>query len=299
MRDNAAGKPMIVGYGIVFNSDSSDMGFVEQVDPGAVTKTLQEADVRALANHDADWLLGRSKSGTLRLTRDNIGVRYEIDVNVNDPDGQRALEKVRRGDMDGASFCFETVRDEWNWEAQPPQRRLQEIRLIDIGPVTYPAYPDSTAAARALQPIADRCGKPVDELVSAMQRGEIRSMIESEEVEDGRRAETLEAEVVVGLESRAGKMLSAANAALVRAALETLQGLLATAEGSDIADDDGDEANALPLDAELRASVESLAAEFTTLVEDAPTPEAREDGGMPLYLALTAIREREQILSAA
>lgn len=168
---------MIVGYGAVYNRDSSDLGFIEQVDPGAFTKTIQEADVRGLGNHDANWLLGRTKAGTMRLRSDANGLYYEIDVNPEDPDGQRALAKVRRGDWDGSSFSFTTVRDEWNWQAQPPQRRLLEVALIDVGPVTFPAYPDATATSRALAPIAEKVGRPVDELVTALKTGEIRSIV--------------------------------------------------------------------------------------------------------------------------
>lgn len=168
---------MIVGYGAVFNRDSADMGFIEQVDPSAFTKTLQEADVRGLGNHDANWLLGRTKAGTMRLRSDANGLYYEIDVNPQDPDGQRALAKVQRGDWDGSSFSFQTVRDEWNWQTQPPQRRLLEVSLIDVGPVTFPAYPDATAASRALEPIAEKVGRPVGELVTALKTGEIRSIM--------------------------------------------------------------------------------------------------------------------------
>ena len=169
---------MIVGYASVFNRDRSDMGFIEQVDPSAFDKTLQSADVRGLVNHDPSWLIGRTKAGTMRLSTDNVGLRYEIDINPNDPDGQRALAKVQRGDLDGSSFSFNTIRDAWNWATSPPQRRLLEVGLIDVGPVTFPAYPDSTAAARALEPIAAKTGHTVDKLVSAMRTGEIRSLID-------------------------------------------------------------------------------------------------------------------------
>jgi HK97 family phage prohead protease len=174
------GRPMIAGYGIVFNSDSENLGgFIEQVDPGAVTKTLGEADIRGIANHNSDWTLGRVKAGTMRLRPDARGVYYEIDVNADDPDGQRALAKVQRGDWDGSSFCFETVQEQWDWDATPARRRLLEIKLIEMGPVAFPAYPDSTSTARAaLAKIAKKVGQPVERMVEALRSGEIRSLVD-------------------------------------------------------------------------------------------------------------------------
>ena len=171
--------PMIVGYAAVFNSNSEDLGgFIEQVDPGAFSKTLAEADVISTGNHDDGWLLGRSKTGTLRLQTDPNGLRYEVDINPQDPDGQRALAKVKRGDWDGSSFEFMTVSDQWNWDSRPAQRRLLEVKLRQVGPVTVPAYPETSAAARALERIAAKLGHPVEKMVAALRSGEIRSLVD-------------------------------------------------------------------------------------------------------------------------
>lgn len=211
LRASADGNPVITGYAAVFNRDSADMGFIEQVDPAAFNRTLTQADVRGLGNHEPDWLLGRSKSGTLRLSTDSTGLRYEIDVNVADPDGQRAVEKIRRRDMDGSSFSFQTIRDEWNWETVPPQRRLLEVALVDVGPVTFPAYPDATASARAmrgaLEPIAARCGRDVSELVDAMKAGEIRSLIDGGRKEPVVETETRALTVAWGPEDGVGDLM--------------------------------------------------------------------------------------------
>lgn len=228
------GSPIIAGYAAVFNRDSSDLGFIEQVDPRAFDKTLREADVRGLGNHQADWLLGRSKAGTLRLAADSVGLRYEIDVNVNDPDGLRALEKVKRGDMDGSSFSFQTIRDEWNWDMTPPQRRLLEVALVDVGPVTYPAYPDATASARALDPIAAKVGRPVDELVAAMKTGEIRSLLNPKETAVPDEAVAPVEAHQDEIETRAGARLSASSMTKIHDAMNALRELLG-------GDDDGDD----------------------------------------------------------
>ena len=70
-----------VGYAATFNRFSQNLGgFVEEVRSGAFRSTLNQADVRALFNHEPDHLLGRSTTGTLRLSEDDHGLRYEVDL---------------------------------------------------------------------------------------------------------------------------------------------------------------------------------------------------------------------------
>ena len=231
--------PMLVGYAATFNEPSQDLGgFIETIDPQCFAKTVTEADVRGLGNHDVNWLLGRTKPGTMRLATDAVGLRYEIDINPEDPDGQRALAKVKRGDWDGSSFGFTTIRDEWNWNAQPVQRRLLEVALADVGPVTYPAYLDTSVAARALERVAAKLKKPVDELVDAMRSGHIRSLIDAP-------APTERTEPVFTFETRearAGKSISAATAETLRAAIRQIQSLLDGSDGPEpAATNPGDE----------------------------------------------------------
>lgn len=140
----------VVGYAAVFNSLSLDLGyFREKIAPGAFAEVLKTADVRALRNHDDDDLLGRMKSGTLRLAEDEIGLRYEIDL----PDttvGRDTAVMIGRGDMSGSSFGFEVDVDEWDWSGQTPIRTVRNVSVLyDVGPVTFPAYDASTAAVRS------------------------------------------------------------------------------------------------------------------------------------------------------
>ncbi|MCC6147412.1 MAG: HK97 family phage prohead protease, partial [Anaerolineaceae bacterium] len=98
------GGKKITGYSAVFNSLSEDLGgFYERIQQGAFTKTLQEADIRALFNHDPNYPLGRVKANTLRLAEDEIGLGIEIDL----PDTQYASDlavSIERGDVDQMSF---------------------------------------------------------------------------------------------------------------------------------------------------------------------------------------------------
>lgn len=182
IRATASGKPMIAGYAAVFGKRSQDLGgFVEDIHPGAFERTLRTADVRALANHDANMLLGRSKSGTLRLGTDSGGLHYEIDPNMDDPAGRSAVARVERGDWDGSSFSFRTVGlngDKWDYGTDPAQRTLLEVELYDVGPVTFPAYPDASSVVRgAVELLAQRESRSVDELATALQTGSLRQLL--------------------------------------------------------------------------------------------------------------------------
>lgn len=153
--DDESGAKMIRGHAAVFNRDSEEMfGFVERVAPGAFTNTLKDdADVRALFNHDPNVVLGRSKSGTLRLREDKIGLAIEIDP----PDTQAArdlLVSIERGDISQMSFGFRTVTDEWHTDKKRMVRTLKEVELFDVSPVTFPAYPDTDVSARDLEALA-------------------------------------------------------------------------------------------------------------------------------------------------
>ena len=185
VRDNGSGVKTLTGYAAVFNRYSSNLGgFVEQIAPGAFTQTLTQADIRHLLNHDANMVLGRSRSGTLRLSEDTTGLRYEVDL----PDTTAARDLaalVDRGDITGSSFAFRVVGDDgddWSLtEDEFPLRTVRQAALYDTSTVTYPAYPstqegDVKAAVRSLARELDR---PVDELVAAAKANELRSLMTS------------------------------------------------------------------------------------------------------------------------
>jgi HK97 family phage prohead protease len=146
------GKKTITGYAAKFGKLSQNLGgFVEKIHENAFDNALKRCDVRALRNHDPDKLLGRTKSGTLALSVDEHGLRYDIAV----PEtvvGRDTVADIERGDMDGSSFSFnlEDDGDEWDDSTDPPTRTLTNVRdLFDVGPVTYPAYLDTEANCRS------------------------------------------------------------------------------------------------------------------------------------------------------
>jgi HK97 family phage prohead protease len=141
----------ISGYGAVFNSPSEDLGFfeklTEEIDPNAFDKVMASSpDVRGLFNHDSNHVLGRTTAGTMRLSVDDRGLKYEIDP----PDTMFAKDlmvSMRRKDISGSSFAFTVARDQWtDMPDGSVTRRILEIgELLDVSCVTYPAYPASSS----------------------------------------------------------------------------------------------------------------------------------------------------------
>jgi len=168
------GQRKIVGYAALFNVLSPPLwGFRERIQPGAFSKTIREADVRALWNHDSNLVLGRTKNGTLRLKEDDVGLGIEI----NPPDTQwarDALVSIDRGDVDQMSFSFEAVRETWGTESGHTVRTLEEVKLFDVSPVTFPAYPQTSVQLRSI------IGMELRDLASALNRLAAGSMTEAD-----------------------------------------------------------------------------------------------------------------------
>lgn len=153
----ADGGKTLTGYAATFYRDG-DPGTeyklwgdtYERIMPGAFDRAVAEDDVRALVNHDSSQIVGRKSAGTLRLSTDSRGLKYEIDL----PDttvGRDIAESVKRGDITGSSFGF--MVDEQAWRSLPDGREIRELvalRLLDVGPVTFPAYEASSVAVRSL-----------------------------------------------------------------------------------------------------------------------------------------------------
>ena len=146
------GSRTVSGYGSVFNSQSEDLGFIETIDPKAITEeTIKRSDVFATLNHDNDKILARCKygSGSLELKCDDKGLYYRFDAPNTDL-GDELLEYLNRGEIDSSSFAFTVKRDEWKNGADGKHyRRILEIdQIFDISPVFCPAYPEAICQKR-------------------------------------------------------------------------------------------------------------------------------------------------------
>ncbi|MFP1871917.1 HK97 family phage prohead protease [Lonsdalea quercina] len=145
----------ILGYGSVFNSRSEPLwGFREVIKPGAFDDVLTD-DVRGLFNHDPNFILGRSAAGTLSLSVDERGLRYDITAPETQTIRDLVLEPMRRGDVNQSSFAFRVARDGEHWYEDEEGVVIREIsrfsRLFDVSPVTYPAYQEADSGVRSLK----------------------------------------------------------------------------------------------------------------------------------------------------
>tara|TARA_R100000353_G_scaffold72891_1_gene55759 strand:- start:2709 stop:4601 length:1893 start_codon:yes stop_codon:yes gene_type:complete len=139
-------KPTVVGYGAVFNSQSNDLGgFREFIAPGAFDGRLED-DVRFLVNHDANLILARTTNGTLRLSVDEKGLRYEADL-PNTSTARDLMELLKNGTISQSSFAFTVEEDSWEVKDGMNIRTIDKVsQLYDVSSVTYPAYNEASSS---------------------------------------------------------------------------------------------------------------------------------------------------------
>jgi len=144
-------KDDIFGYAALFGSRTNIANiWEEEVMPGAFDDVLND-DVRALFNHDPNYILARSVNGkgTLTLSIDAKGLSYAYTT----PNRSFALDlqdAIEHGDVTQSSFGFSIAEQKWvEREGLIPLRQIIKVkRLYDVSPVTYPAYNDTEVAKR-------------------------------------------------------------------------------------------------------------------------------------------------------
>jgi HK97 family phage prohead protease len=151
-------RPVLDGYATVYGyrydiAGGPDMGgFTEVIARGAATKSAAEADVRLLINHDGTPL-ARTKSGTMTLESDDVGLRVRAELDPLNPKVQELRSAMDRGDVDQMSFAFKALQQ--SFDSQTDTRTISEVKLYDVSVVTYPANPATVVKMRADEPEAE------------------------------------------------------------------------------------------------------------------------------------------------
>jgi HK97 family phage prohead protease len=140
----------LVGYAAVFDQETRIADFTETIRKGAFSASLADGkDKLALVDHDSGKVLARTRSGTLRLSEDQHGLRFEIDV----PDttlGRDILAMAARSDLGGASFAFTVPDGGEHWQGD--RRELRSVALHEVSVVqSFPAYDGTSVSARSRQ----------------------------------------------------------------------------------------------------------------------------------------------------
>ncbi len=157
--------PAISGIGSPYGQMTRIAGWVEEWDEvvadgawrNAITK--EDVDIVSTFNHDLNQLLARTTSDTLFLSDPAEGLVYEAKINPDDPQAMSVHARVVRRDVTGASVWFRVLKDQWEEpsddnDLEVPLRTILSADLFEVGPVVFPAFPQTTAEAASF----DRLG---------------------------------------------------------------------------------------------------------------------------------------------
>ena len=147
----AAGR-RLEGIAAPFGTEARIQDFVEVIRPGAFSATLADGhDVVALVDHDGAKLLGRTKTGTLRLREASRGLEFELDGPQTSL-GSDVLALADRGDLGGMSFSFRVRSGGERWEGR--RRELRAVDLVEVSVIhSWPAYSETEVHARCRPPL--------------------------------------------------------------------------------------------------------------------------------------------------
>jgi HK97 family phage prohead protease len=156
--------PTLTGHFAVFNVPTEinsllEGNFIERIAPGAFNETIanDRAAMKCLFQHGMDYAAGDKPLGPIRILReDSSGTYYEVPL-LNARYVHDLIPGLEAG-LYGASFCFAAKVEEWDEDPGPSEqnpkglaeRVLRQVRVLEFGPVTFPAYSGATAGVRSL-----------------------------------------------------------------------------------------------------------------------------------------------------
>jgi len=151
-----SGTIRVSGYAAIFDSETDIGGYYrEKIARGAFTDAITRDDVVFVINHEG-LPMARTRSGTLKLSEDSRGLFMETELDPSDPEVQRIIPKMKRGDLDKMSFAFRIEAEEWDDSGDTPLRTIKKAELRDVSIVTFPAYSDTNIGLRSLDSVRNK-----------------------------------------------------------------------------------------------------------------------------------------------
>lgn len=259
--DTQEGVKTFEGYASVFDRKYDVGPYEERILPAAFKRSLKNPDLDCVLRMEHEDLpLARTSSGTLILREEGtVGLKVNADLALDDPDVQRLIPKMRRGDLREMSFAFRCTDDEWSDDYTQRAVKSADVHRGDVSIVTYGASPTTSATLRHAE----------EALTALRAQGPdafIEAWLEWREY------------TLLPVDQRAGKAISAGNmevlshvlglVASADEAVDEAQPLLAELMGVPNPDDDnersveipGTETVIIPVNYALRASARRLAA---------------------------------------
>lgn len=146
--DEGSKETKVSGYAALFDTDSRDLGFRETISKRAFDGRLED-NVILTFNHDPNLILDRNMGGTLKLSVDERGLRYDATL-PNTTTGNDVAELMKRGLLYESSFAFTVEDDEWSKDGNVARRQINKIgRLVDVSIVGVGAYANTDVALRS------------------------------------------------------------------------------------------------------------------------------------------------------
>ncbi len=137
--------------------------FLERTVPGAFKRSFNSyrnariSEFKTLFNHGGDLYIGDKLLGDVESLQEEGDSPVSL-VRLWDTSYNRDLLPGLRSGAYRSSFMFQTIREEWDEEPERsehnpdgiPERTLKEVRVLEAGPVTWPANPAASAGMRCL-----------------------------------------------------------------------------------------------------------------------------------------------------
>lgn len=141
------------GYAAVFNTptriDSWEGKFNEIIARGAFKKTLSERMPILQWNHGKDPAVGEVPIGVITSIREDARGLW-IEARLHDNQAVQPIrDAIASGAVTGMSFRFQVIQEKWNDTTEIPTRTIVETKLLEVGPVAFPAYADTSVGVRS------------------------------------------------------------------------------------------------------------------------------------------------------